>query len=116
MNNRRRWLAVAMAFVLCLGLCACAGKLTQEDVVGTWSGSYEFEGNHFFCTFDLHEDGTYQKGTTKNGFTSSAESGTYEVDGNEVILHKDGNTGLATRYKYRSDKLVNNGHKFTKVA
>ncbi len=50
----------------------------------------------------------------KNGELSSAEEGTWEVKGGKVVLHKDGNMGVSTVYKYKGGALVNNDHEFTK--
>jgi len=105
-------IAVMLLGAICFGLCACG--ITKETAVGTWAGTYVYDGNQFACSFVLSEDGDYAKVTLKNGSMSSSETGTYEVKGGKVILHKDGNMGVSTEYKYKGGKLVNNGHEFVK--
>ena len=112
MKTAKILVSLILALAICISLCSC--RLKQEDAVGTWSGSYEYNGNQFFCTFALLEDGTYSKIVYKNDSFSSSEIGTYEVKSNKVILHENGNLGGSTEYKYQSGKLVNNKHKFAK--
>jgi major membrane immunogen (membrane-anchored lipoprotein) len=108
-----KFLVVAILICsMCFSLVACG--LSQEDAIGIWSGSYEYNGNQFTQTFALADDGTYVKVTVKNGEISSSEDGTYELKGGTVVLHEDGNTGISTKYKYKGGNLVNNGHKFSK--
>ena len=85
------------------------------DPIGTWHGTYTYNGNEFESTFILKEDGTYTKETYKNGSFSSSEKGTYEViDGKSVLLRKDGNKTTGMEFTYEGGKLVNNDHKFSK--
>lgn len=112
MNMRKRIGIVIFAMAICLSLCACG--ISKDEAVGTWTGTYVYNGSSFSCAFVLSEDGTYDKVTYKDGSLSSAEAGTYEVKSGKVILHKDGNTGNSTVYKYKDGKLVNNDHEFSK--
>ena len=112
MRKCRLFIAVILICAICFGLCACG--LKESDAVGVWSGTYTYNGNQFSCTFALEGNGKYAKITYKNGSLSSSETGTYEVKGGKVILHKDGNMGVSTEYKYKGGNLVNNGHKFSK--
>ena len=105
-------ISVVLICVICISLCACS--ITKEKAVGTWSGSYVYNGNQFTSAFVLSADGTYSQATYKNGRLSSAETGTYEVKGGKVILHENGDMTSSTEYEYKNGKLVNNGHEFTK--
>lgn len=105
--------AAMLICAVCLSLCACG--ISKAEAVGTWSGSYVYNGNLFSRAFVLAADGTYSEATYKNGSFSDSEIGTYEVKGGKVILHEDGNMGVATEYKYKGGKLVNNGHEFSKT-
>lgn len=106
-------LAAVLLLALCLTLCACG--ISKKEAVGTWAGSYVYNGNQFARSFVLSEDGTYVEVVLKNGDFSSTEEGTYEVKGGKVILHENGNTGISTVYKYKGGNLVNNDHEFAKV-
>ena len=109
----KKLLALSLVVIMCcVLLCACG--ISKEDAVGTWSGSYVYNGNNFTAAFVLDSNGEYSKVTYKNGSLSSAEDGTWEVKGGKVILHEDGNMGISTEYKYKGDALVNNDHYFYK--
>ncbi len=103
--------ALVLAIVLTFSLAACG--ISEEAAVGVWEGEYEYNGNEFFVSFELTDEGTYGKVTFKNGEKSSTESGTYTVEGGEVILSPEGKDNT-THYKYKAGALVNNGHKFVK--
>lgn len=112
MKTSRILVAFLLVCAVCFSLCACG--ISREDAIGTWSGTYVYNGSTFSCAFVLSADGTYAEATYKDGSLSSTESGTYEVKSNKVILHENGNMGTSTVYKYKGGKLVNNGHEFTK--
>ena len=112
MRKIRLFIAAILICAVCLSLCACG--LKKSDAVGVWSGTYTYNGNQFSCGFVLDQDGSYAKITYKNGSLSSSETGTYEVKGGKVILHKDGKSGVSTEYKYKGGNLVNSGHKCCK--
>lgn len=107
-------IVMSMLAILCSG---CG--LSEDDAVGTWSGTYEYNGNSFAVVFALMSDGTYEKITMKNGETSSMEDGDWEVKGNKVTLYDSSAVtyhGQSTVYTYKSDALVNNDHYFYKVS
>ena len=109
----KKMLALSLAVVLCcLFLCACG--ISEEKAVGTWSGSYIYNGNSFSVSFVLEPNGEYSEVVYKNGSLSSTEDGTWEIKGGKVIMHEDGNMGSSTVYEYRGGALINNNHEFTK--
>ena len=112
MRKLKVLISAVLVCAICFSLCACG--LSEKDAVGTWSGTYVYNGNQFVCAFVLSADGTYSEVTYKNGSLSSAETGTYEVKGGKVFLYEKGGLGSYTEYKYKDGKLVNNGHEFTK--
>lgn len=112
MRNVRSGMALVLMVAMLVSLCACG--ISKDEAVGTWSGTYVYEGNTFTAAFVLSEDGEYAKITYKNGSLSSSEEGTWEIDGGKVVLHEDGNMGISTVYKYSGGNLVNNGHEFSK--
>ena len=107
--KRKTFLVGVLVCAFCLTLCAC-GNL-QKDAVGTWIGEYEYEGNRYTATFTLCEGGSYSKTLYRNGALRSTEFGTWEVDGGDVVLHKDGDRSGSTRYDYDGTALINNGHR-----
>ena len=87
---------------------------SMSEVAGTYSGNYTYNGNTFSVAITLKEEGVYTKVTLKNGYNSSMEAGSFEIDGDEVILHASGSSGSSTRYTYSNGTLENNGHTFSK--
>ena len=112
MRTTKRLLSIFLVCALCFCLSACG--ISKEDAVGTWSGTYEYNGNMFAVAFVLDAGGDYAEVTYKNGTLSSVEEGTWEIDGGKVVLHKDGNTGISVVYSYKGGALVNNKHEFYK--
>lgn len=108
----KKAVSLILALVMCLSLIACSAS--KEDLVGTWSGSWTYNGNQFERTFVLKNDGTYTSVMYKNGQYYETESGTYEISGRTVDLHPNGDEGQSTPYKYKGGKLVNNDHEFVK--
>ncbi len=94
---------------LCFMLCACGVK--HEEVIGTWGGSYTYNGNEFTQIFVLDENFEYGKLTYKNGYLSGTEMGSYEIKGNKIELEANGKAGT-TVYEYKNGKLYNNDHEF----
>ena len=116
MKKTIRAVSVCLVVVMIIStLVACSPSV--EEVVGTYSGSYTYNGNRFNVVIMLYDDGTYVKAIGKNGSVSSVESGDYEIRGNEIRLY-DSDTvvehGSWTDYKYSKDTLENNGNKLTK--
>lgn len=111
----KKMLTVALVLVMTLSLCACGP--TKEEVAGTYTGTYKYEGNTFSTAIVLSEDGIYVKATEKNGGEPSITIGDYEIDGNKVILYDPDSVvyhGVRTDYKYSNGTLKNGGHKFSK--
>lgn len=113
MKKVKSIVAVVMVCALCLSLCACG--LSEKGVAGTWSGEYDYNGNHFARVFVLDGNGNYTEVTQKNGEFYDSETGTYEIKGGKLLLHENGDTNTSTPYKYKFGKLVNNDHEFVKV-
>ncbi|MBO5859980.1 MAG: hypothetical protein J6R20_09440, partial [Clostridia bacterium] len=88
--------------------------ISRKEAIGTWSGSYEYDGNSFSATFVLEEDGDYAYLSYKNGSYNKTEGGTWECKGGKVILHEEGNRNISSEYTYKDNALVNNDHYFYK--
>lgn len=106
---------IALVVLLSLFLSLCACSIEKKDVVGSWGGTYTYEGNSFSVGIALGNDGNYAKVVYKNGSSNSSETGTYEIDGRSVILHPNGDKGHSIEYKFSGGSLENNGHKLSKV-
>ena len=103
--------------VLALALASCAPSV--EDVVGTYSGSYVYNGNSYYVIITLNEDGNYLYVSSKNGQIDETKYDEYEIKGNKIRLYdselsKYEYHGAYIEYKYSKGTLTNNGHKFTK--
>lgn len=111
MKKMRMAVAVLLALTLCLALTACG--VSKDDVVGTWTGTWTYNGNSFAKAFVLSENGTYASTTLKNGAYHETQTGTYAISGNKVELHPENEAGT-TVYKYKNGTLINNDHVFVK--
>ena len=108
----KKVVSVLMLVVMALSMIGCS--VSKEEVIGTWSGSWVYNGNSYSSAFVLAEDNTYASATYKNGSFYETEVGTYEIDGGSVDLHPDGNTGITRSYDFKGGKLYNGDHEFTK--
>lgn len=108
----KKLVSLLMVCIMVLSMTGCS--VAKEEVVGTWTGSWVYNGNSYTEAIVLSEDNTYATAMYKNGEYYKAEVGTYEIDGRSVDLHPDGNEGTTTPYDYKGGKLVNNDHEFTK--
>ena len=119
MKNKKtlRMLALCMAMLLmALTLTACGPS--EEEVVGLYGGSYEYNGNTYSVGIVITAEGRYAKSTLKNGESNGSEVGDWEVKGSKVILYTDDSHtyhGTSTTYKWKDGQLENNGHYFTKI-
>ncbi len=111
MKSIKSILAAILIAAICLSLAACG--LSEEDVVGTWSGSWRFNDNTLQAVFTLNPDGTYSRLTFKNGLFFSSDSGNFTIDGDTVILQATG-AAEQTPYTYEDGMLMNSGIHFTK--
>ena len=111
MKKCKIFAAITLLCAICVSFCACG--LSEEDVIGTWSCSYEFNGDDFYVEFILSENGEYSKIYIKNNSLSDSENGTWSIEGRKVCLFENENNSNP-EYKYKDGKLINGGHEFTK--
>ena len=108
----------SICLILTLALSFLVGcSVDKQEVVGTYVGSYEYNGNIFTKTIGLDNDGTYTELTLKNGEYSSLESGDYEIKGSKIRLYDSDSAtyhGSWTEYKYKNGTIENNDHVYTK--
>jgi hypothetical protein len=97
-------------------LVACSPSV--EDVVGTYTGEYVFNGDTYKVVITLSDDGRYVKEKTRNNGNSTTEKGAFEINEDKVLLHKEklntASEDTYTVYNYRNNVLENNGHEFVK--
>ncbi len=110
MKKIKMVVAFILLSILCMSAVSCASK---SKFVGTWEGSWTYNGNKIDRMFTLQEDGTYSEITYRNNIKSSSETGTYEISGNSVILSPEGESST-TEYTYKNGYLINNDHKMAK--
>ena len=106
-------LVIVMSIIATMLLsCGASG----EDIVGTWKGTWTYNGATYENTICIYNDGTYSSTTYKNGLWNDYESGGWEIDGKEVRLYEGSITykGSYKVYKYKNGNLVNNNHTFKK--
>ena len=101
-----------IVILLASALIACS--TTTTELAGTYSGSYEYNGNVFHAEIVLNKDGTYSKTMTKNGYSHSSSTGDYLVVEDCVRLYTEDDHSAYTEYKYTPGQLENNGHIFEK--
>lgn len=104
----RKLISLVLVCILCFSLCACA---TENSVTGTWTDRYIYEGNEFFVTIVLEDNGHYTYVSYKNGDLSKAMEGDWEITGGEVCLYTE--TG-SIRYEYNGENLVNGSQSLAK--
>ena len=110
---------VTLLSLMLVCLSGCFLFLSEDDVVGTWTGTYVYNGNDFAVAFALSPDGTYEYISLKNGEFNKMENGDWEVKGNKVILYDDSSVtyhGMSSTFTFKRGALVNNDHYFYKAS
>ena len=116
MKKMGRILSLCLVIVMVAGAMTACG-IEKEELIGTWSGSYEYEGNQFTVAI-VFTATQYSKVVMKNGSISSSDVGDYEISGREVKLYASDSLtyhGTWTTYKYSGGQLENNGHYLSKT-
>lgn len=102
----KRALALILALVLVFCLLAACGAMSKEELVGTWSGEWDFNGYHWNEELTLKANGTYVEKNYRDGKYYDTETGTYELDGSTLRCYENGNQGgPITKYKVSSSTL-----------
>jgi len=109
----KKLIALFLVVIMVISLCACGKKLSAGDLIGIWSGAWEYEGHRINTAIQFERDGTYAQITFRDNTVSSVEEGIYTIDGNEVNCKQNGPFGTTT-YKFSGGKLTNNGHSLSK--
>lgn len=116
MKKLGRVLALSLVVAMLLALVTgCSPSV--EEVVGTYVGTYEYEGESISVAVVIADDGRYAKAVVKRGEVTSSEVGDYEIKGNKIKLYDSSSAvyhGKYTVYKYKNGTIENNGHKLVK--
>lgn len=107
---------IAAGVLIIIILLASLIPVKQSKIVGTWDGSWTYEGSSFEKIILFEADSTFTSLTYKNGSVNDLDMGSYEIKGKKVILHSSINNGVMTEYKYKRGKLFNNGHGLSKIS
>lgn len=96
---------------------SCGASVSDKDIIGTWTGEYEYKGSTFNVVIVFESSGKYARVTYKNGETSSSEKGDYEISGNKITMYDSSalvEHGKSTSLTYNSGKLSNSTYTLTK--
>ena len=106
-------LKFTIALLLIILMLNGCGSIASGDLIGVWSGSWEYEGKQINSSIQFERNGDYEQVTYTDGSLSSTEDGTYTIEGNKVIL-KDNQFGSTSPYTYSGGKLKQNNHSYSK--
>lgn len=103
-------LASTISFTSCSNDDDENGNNSSSSIVGTWSYEEEDYDYYYYEEVTFKANGTiivkgeeYYDGDLEDSWT---ERGTYELDGNELIVELDGEIGFATIISVTSNKLI----------
>ncbi|MBO4453068.1 MAG: hypothetical protein J5793_03955 [Clostridia bacterium] len=77
------------------------------NLIGEWSGEYEYEGKQYTKKLTVKEDGTYVIYSYEGETLYSVESGSWEIDGMKLNCYEKGSTSTILTFEYTDGKLVN---------
>ncbi len=107
MRQSLRIVSLCLLATMLLGiLCGC--NVSEDNVIGTWTGSYTFNGNSYTVCTIIDASGAYSKVTVKNGLSYTSETGDWEIKGSKIYLYDDSSAvhhGEATVYTYSNGQL-----------
>ncbi len=112
--NRKPAVIGAIVFlIIVLGMTACGPSVDASQVVGTYKGSWEYNGTEYLVTITLIEAGDYYK-TTGIGGSFSVDDGKFNGNGKRINLHSNNSRVVNSGYEWKDGSLYTNGHKLEK--
>ena len=82
----------------------------SSSIIGTWAYEEDYDDDEYYyeeITFKSNGTFIYEWEEYYNGdYESDSERGTYEIDGDELIVEFDGEIGFVTIISVSSNKLV----------
>ena len=112
-NKMASPLKFTIAILLIILVLTGCGSITSGDLIGVWSGSWEYEGKQINSSIQFERNGDYEKVTYTDGSLSSTDDGSYTIEGNKGIL-KSNQNGSTSPYTYSGGKLKQNNHTYSK--
>ncbi len=106
----KKRIAIFFVFAALMLLTACGGFKT-EDVVGTWTSSWVYNGNSIAKVLMIKQNGTYTEAIAKNSGDTKTENGTWEISGSVLICHPNGEISQ-TKYEIGDGVLTNGGNTY----
>lgn len=100
----KKIIAILLALFICLSLTAC-GEIKQEEVPGTWSGSWEAGGVACSETLTLNADGTYTGSYVMDEIETPLE-GTWWLEKGILCVQEAGQV-IFTEFSFKGGKLYN---------
>ena len=113
-THKKRIRTIVALLITLMAVSFLISGCSKPNVVGTWISSWSYEGNQYDVTLSINSDGKYSESTVKNGLFHKGESGSWKLEGKEVVCDPDYEIG-EVHYKYSGGKLINGDHKFTRV-
>lgn len=99
-----------LALIMLLFFVACGA--TKDNVVGTWTSSWIYNGEKVVKIVSIDSDGTFKEIVYRDG-RYSAEHGTWTISRGTLETKATGSFS-ATPYKYSDSKLKNGDHIYVK--
>ena len=110
-------ICVVLAMVIaCAFITACGApeNLDADYAVGIWKAEYSENGKSIVGSVALNATAEYGMVVYIDGEFTSAEIGTYRLDGNTVTLYKSDDDEMLKVFEYSEGALLNGGHKYLK--
>ena len=95
---------VLLCLIISMIIVGCGA--TYENVVGTWRGSYVYEGNELDRTLIVNSNGNFEYTTYKNGSFSESKSGRWSIESGALILYPSG-ANYQTEFTLSGNTLKN---------
>lgn len=102
----KKIISLIVCCLMLASLCGC-GKIEQADLTGTWSGSYEEEGNTYNRVIEFESSGRFVHELYENGELFYRGEGTYKItSGGKKVECKDDDRPGTSNYEYSKGKLI----------
>ena len=112
MKKSKFLILTVLIVIFSITLCSCGND--GDNLIGTWAGTWVWEGDQISASFVLSENGQYARTVLKNGEFSSSQTGTWEFRDGELRMHNNGDINSTSVYEYRDGKLYNGDNEHVK--
>ena len=101
---------VIVCFIIVIAVFVCDFKKEKEfpkEILGTWEGSWENNGNYISEVISIYDDGYYEMLDYSNGDIKRQRYGIWEILGyNEVRFYYRGKDGPYNVYQFTNGSLA----------